>query len=82
MLRTRNNRDGNKLVIFSNTALYNGDTYIHLFIQDEPHHTVSLYSHWFLSLAPFVAVLLTAQIVIKQIASLGQDCTIAKVSSS
>ena len=33
-------------------------------IDIEPHHTVSLYSHWFLSLALFVAVLLTAQIVI------------------
>ena len=28
MLRTRNNTDGNKLVIFSGIALYYGDTYI------------------------------------------------------
>ena len=28
MLRTRNNTDGNKLVIFSGVALYYGDTYI------------------------------------------------------
>ena len=27
MLRTRNNTDGNKLVIFSSIALYYGDTY-------------------------------------------------------
>ena len=27
-LRTRNNTDGNKLVIFSGIALYHGDTYI------------------------------------------------------
>ena len=28
MLRTHNNTDGNKLVIFSGIALYYGDTYI------------------------------------------------------
>ena len=28
MLRTRNNTDGNKLVIFSGIALYYGDNYI------------------------------------------------------
>ena len=28
MLRTHNNTDGNKLVIFSSVALYYGDTYI------------------------------------------------------
>ena len=35
MLRTRNNTDGNKLVIFSGIALYYGDTYI----VDENWHT-------------------------------------------
>ena len=28
VLRTRNNTDGNKLVVFSSIALYYGDTYI------------------------------------------------------
>ena len=43
MLRTRNNTDGNKLVIFSGIALYYGDTYIVLLLTDIDNNLLETY---------------------------------------